>query len=605
MPMPALLLVLATLLTLASFGLLVVIGKRMGDPLAGWVATAFAAGSFALSMAAMISWYSGGQLAGMTWGPGDKPIELAFKWLPVGPAATPEHPAFFNLDLHIDTLTVAMFNTITLVVGLGHAFSVRYMRDDERFARFFVSLQLLYFSMLAFVLVGNLVPIFVFWYLIALAGYLILTRLDKRPTRRVAVTSFIIKRIGDAGFVLGIAILLHCMGNATLLQLDRWLWPAGSAASHLPAGSPISIQTVSLAGIALFCGAACRSALFPLHFWLPAASRAPIPAAALVQSVTLTAAGLYLIARIFPILTPTAKLCIAIVGLLSLAAGAVLALIQRELGKILAYSTVSQFGLMFMAIGIGSWVGALFHLLTHAFFISLLVLAAGSVIHAAHGEQDLKEFGGLMRKMPLAAAAFAIGLLAMAGAPFTSGYYSNEMILVHAGAFADYSIQATHNPLYLLFFIIPAVVSAITALYMTRCWMLVFWGKPRNQELHDKLRERTGFWFPLFGLASLSLIGGSRILDMKQFVGQAIEETENYCNAVRDPATPPFAGFAQTWPITLEQASDAVRSLESTGEQLFNRYAIWPFGVGIALGLALYCRCSRIEIAREVSQADL
>ena len=228
MPMPALLLVLATLLTLASFGLLVVIGKRMGDPLAGWVATAFAAGSFALSMAAMISWYSGGQLAGMTWGPGDKPIELAFKWLPVGPAATPEHPAFFNLDLHIDTLTVAMFNTITLVVGLGHAFSVRYMRDDERFARFFVSLQLLYFSMLAFVLVGNLVPIFVFWYLIALAGYLILTRLDKRPTRRVAVTSFIIKRIGDAGFVLGIAILLHCMGNATLLQLDRWLWPAGS-----------------------------------------------------------------------------------------------------------------------------------------------------------------------------------------------------------------------------------------------------------------------------------------------------------------------------------------------------------------------------------------
>ncbi len=370
MPLPALLLVIATLLPLAAFVLLLAIGRRMGDPLAGWVATALAAGSFALSMAGMIAWYEGGQLAGMTWGPGDKPIELSY--------------------LHIDTLTVAMFNTITLVVALGHAFSARYMREDKRFVRFFVYLQLSYFSMLAFVLSVSLLEIFVFWCLIGLSGYLLLTRLDDSQTGPRAVASFIVKRIGDAGFLVGLGILFHFLGNATLLQMDRWLWSAAGAAIQLPGGAWISDKTLTLIGIAIFCGAACRSALFPLHFWLPAAGRAPIPAAAFVQSATLTTAGVYMIARIYPILTPTAKLCIGIVGLLSLLFGAVLALVQSDVGRILAYSTVSQFGLMFMAIGIGSWVGGLFHLLAHAFFKSLLVLAAGSAIHAALGKQNLE-----------------------------------------------------------------------------------------------------------------------------------------------------------------------------------------------------------------------
>ncbi|MGD0463452.1 MAG: proton-conducting transporter membrane subunit [Tepidisphaeraceae bacterium] len=593
MPMPALFLVLATLLPLAAFGLLLTIGKRMGDPLAGWVATAFAAGSFAFSMAGMIAWYEGGQLAGTTWGPGDKPIELTYKWLPLGPAISPDHPGFFDLNLHVDTLTVAMFNTITLVVALGHAFSARYMRNDKRFARFFVYLQLSYFSMLAFVLGANLLEILVFWYLIALSGYLLLTRLDDRPSGRFAIASFIVKRIGDAGFLVGMGILLHGLGNATVLQMDRWLWPATGAAIHLPSGAWISGKTLSVVGIALFCGAACRSALFPLHFWLPAARGAPIPAAAFVQSVTLTAAGLYLIGRFFPILTPTAKLSIATIGLLSLVVGALLALIQRDLGRVLAYSTVSQFGLMFMAIGIGSWVGGLFHLLTHAFFKSLLVLAAGSVIHAAHGEQDLNQFGGLMRKMPLAGVTFAIGLLAMAGAPFTCGYYSNQTILIHAGALA--SFHAMNQPLYRLFFIIPAAVSGLTALYMTRCWMLLFWGRPRNRQLHVTARERTGFWFPLFGLAVVSLIGGSRLLDIKQSITQGMIETDNYCNSVRDPAAGQFAAFAPAWTNSAEQASNNTPSVEDSGERLFNRYATWPFGVGIVLGFVFYCRRSPIK----------
>jgi NADH:ubiquinone oxidoreductase subunit 5 (subunit L)/multisubunit Na+/H+ antiporter MnhA subunit len=298
--------------------------------------------------------------------------------------------------------------------------------------------------------------------------------------------------------------------------------------------------------------------------------------------VTFTAAGLYLIARVFPILTPTARMCIAVVGLFSLLVGALMAVVQSDVGRVLACSTVSQFGLMFMAIGIGSWVGGLFHLLTHAFFKSLLILAAGSAIHAAHGVQNLNEFGGLIKKMPLAGVTLAIGLLAMAGAPFTCGYYSNQTILVHAAAIA--TIHSTNQPLYWLFFIIPAAVSAITAFYMTRCWMLLFWGTPRNRDLHVNVRERTGFWFPLFGLAVVTLIGGSRLLDIRQFIAQAVVETNNYDNAVRDPAAPPFAAFAP------DQISAGNPSAEETAEKLFNRYATWPFSVGIVLGFALYFR---------------
>ncbi|HEY1921252.1 MAG TPA: proton-conducting transporter membrane subunit [Tepidisphaeraceae bacterium] len=569
MPLPALLLVIATLLPLAGLVLLLAIGKRIGDPLAGWITTALAAGSFALSMAAMIAWYEGGQLAGMTWGPGDKPIELSY--------------------LHLDTLTVAMFNTITLVVALSHAFSVRYMRDDKRFVRFFTYLQLSCFSMLAFVLSSSLLEIFVFWYLIALAGYLLLTRLNDSPSRSGAILSFLVNRIGDAGFLLGAGILFYFLGNATLLQMDRWLWSAAGSAVHLPSGAWISGKTLTLIGIAIFCGAASRSAQFPLHFWLPASSKAPIPAAAFVQSSTLTAAGLYLIARMYPILTPTAKLCIGITGLVSLLIGALLALPQRDIGRILAYSTVSQFGLMFMAIGIGNWIGGLFHLLAHAFFKSLVILAAGSAIHAL-GTQNLSDFGGLIRKMPLAGVTFAIGLLAMAGAPFTCGYYSYQTILINAGAIASIHDQ----PLYWSFFIIPAVVSGITALYTTRCWMLLFWGQPRNRELHFAARERTGFWFPLFGLAAVTLIGGSRLLDIKQFISQSALETENYCNAMRDPASPPFAAFTPAWIVSTSGTNSAP---EDSGEHLFNRFASWPFGAGVLLGFVLYCRRTPAKIA--------
>jgi NADH-quinone oxidoreductase subunit L len=243
--------------------------------------------------------------------------------------------------------------------------------------------------------------------------------------------------------------------------------------------------------------------------------------------------------------------------------------------RLLAYSTVSQFGLMFMALGIGSWVGGLFHLLSHAFFKSLLLLTAGAVVHVTGGERRLCEFGGLFRKLPILAVFFALGLLAIAGAPFTSGYFSSESIFVHAGALA-----AARGGFYWLFFILPAVVSALTGLYMTRCWMLIFSGQPRNQPLHERARERISFWFPLGALAILSIAGGSRLMEIDRFIAHSADETENYCNAVRDPASVPFAAFT----------GPSAGLSDDAGERLFHQFAIWPFAVGIVAGIGVYSR---------------
>jgi NADH:ubiquinone oxidoreductase subunit 5 (subunit L)/multisubunit Na+/H+ antiporter MnhA subunit len=517
-------------------------------------------------MAATIAWVNGGELAGTTWGPDDKPIELAFRLLPAGAAPASDHGSFGNLNVRIDSLTVAMFNTLTPLAALVCAFGIRFLRDDERFARFFTRLQLLLFSMLGLLLSGNLLQVLLFWELIALAAWL-LSRLEPplgrnlAVMRRRAVVSFIFNRTGDAGLILALAILFRFLGNATIPQIDR-----------VTAGSPIPAKALTIVGLALFCAAAVKT----LYLF----QRFPVPAAALVQSITVCAAGVYVLARVFPLLTPAASLAIAVVGLLGLAIGTILALPERDVMRLLAYSTVSQFGLMFMAIGIGSWVGGLFHLLSHAFFKSLLLLTAGAVVHAMGGERRLGEFGGLLRKLPVSAVFFALGLLSMVGAPFTSGYFSSESIFVHAGALAS-----ARGGFYWLFFIVPAAASALTGLYMTRCWMLIFWGRPRNQPLHERARERISFWFPLGALAILSIAGGSRLLEIDRFIAQSADETENYCNVVRDPAAPPFAAFT----------GQSTGLSEEVGERLFHQFAIWPFAVGIAAGIGVY---SRRRIAR-------
>src|SRR5438477_8557489 len=207
---------------------------------------------------------------------------------------------------------------------------------------------------------------------------------------------------------------------------------------------------MTIMGIGLFFGAVGKSAQFPLHVWLPDAMEGPTRVSALIHAATMVAAGVYLVARLFPILTPDAKLFIAIIGCTTLTMAALIALAQTDIKKVLAYSTLSQLGYMIMALGIGSYIGGLFHLITHAFFKALLFLGSGSVIYAAHHEQEMPQYGGLMRKIPITAATFAIAVLAIAGTPFFSGFYSKDMIIAHAGAFATWATGQGHSQWYWL-----------------------------------------------------------------------------------------------------------------------------------------------------------
>ncbi|MGH7175856.1 MAG: NADH-quinone oxidoreductase subunit L, partial [Tepidisphaeraceae bacterium] len=467
MPLPALLLIIATLLPLVSFVILMFMGKRMGNPLAGYVGTFMIAMSFACSVGAMFPWISGGASAGQEWNPGKSAIYVPIPWIPTGPGVAQDHPGFLDLGVYVDSLTVLMFAMVTLVSTLIFIFSIGYMHEDKRFPRFFTYLSLFDFSMLGLVLGGTLLQLFVFWELVGLCSYLLIGFwYEKKSASNAAIKAFVTNRIGDFGFLIGFGILFYHLGNVTLPQMWHALGTAGTgAAIALPGGTVFTAGLLTLMGIGLFFGAVGKSAQFPLHVWLPDAMEGPTPVSALIHAATMVAAGVYLVGRIFPILTPDAKLFIAIIGCTTLVMAALIAIAQSDIKKVLAYSTLSQLGYMILAMGIGSWIGGLFHLITHAFFKALLFLGSGSVIYAAHHEQELPQYGGLMRKIPVTAITFAIAVFAIAGTPFFSGFYSKDMILAHAGAFSSLAAEKHRSTWYWAFFVLPTIIAYVTAFY--------------------------------------------------------------------------------------------------------------------------------------------
>jgi len=383
MPTPALLLLIATLLPLASFGVLLFWGKRIGKPYAGWLAFAAIAGSFVLSVGAMISWLGNTSLwNGQVWGAGKGPISLMVPWIPTWvasashSAATTGTPSFLEVGIYVDSLTVTMFLMVTLVASLVHLFSIGYMHEDSRFPRFFTYLGLFCFSMLGLLLGGTLLQLFIFWELVGLCSYLLIGFwYEKKSASNAAIKAFVANRVGDFGFLIGFGVLFYYVGNSTLPDLWKLLSPAANgSAVTLPGGVVFGTTALTVMGIGLFCGAVGKSAQFPLHVWLPDAMEGPTPVSALIHAATMVAAGVYLVGRLFPILTPETRLVIAVVGLITLTMAALIALVQSDIKKVLAYSTVSQLGYMVLAMGVGSWTGALFHLITHAFFKALLFL---------------------------------------------------------------------------------------------------------------------------------------------------------------------------------------------------------------------------------------
>jgi len=604
MPSPALFLLFATLLPLAGFVLLLFAGKRIGNPLSGWIGTLVISASFVCSIAAMVAWFQAdpGHYQGSEWGEGYGPIEITFKWLPIGigthlSGISQDHAGWLDVGLYIDSLTIAMFAMITLVAALVHIFSVGYMRDDAGYHRFFAYLSLFSFAMLGLVLGGTLIHIFVFWELVGLCSYLLIGFwFDTKTGTNAAIKAFVVNRIGDLGFLIGLGILVYHMGNATLPDLWTYLGNAGSGHPiELPGGIQFKTTWLTIMGVGLFFGAVGKSAQFPLHVWLPDAMEGPTPVSALIHAATMVAAGVYLVGRIFPILTPDARLLIAIVGLITLTLGALIAMVQDDIKRVLAYSTISQLGYMMLALGIGSWVGGMFHLMTHAFFKSLLFLAAGGVIRAADHEQEMTQFGGLWRKLPMTAVTFGIAVLTIAGAPNFSGAVSKSMILTDAGAFATMARLEGRSAAYGLFFVLPVVVAYITAFYMARCWMLTFWGRPRNQELYDRARETPILWGPLCVLAFLSLVSG-RYLNVQQLLESSMKESAAVCHdmQIKDDffkGREEFAGFRRVWPTDFsDDSSEPLADIVATGAKLETKWASWAWLTGIGLAALIYCR---------------
>lgn len=505
--------------------------RDAADPISGWVASAAISLSLMLSLIVLVVWSAASDETRARVA--REAAAGLFTWLSVGGLHVP-------LSLQIDSLTIIMFVMVTICAACIHVFSIGYMQGDARFGRYFAFLSLFCFSMLGLVVSGNLLVTFVFWELVGLSSYLLIGFWHERPAARAAaMKAFIVNRVGDAGFLIGLALCVAYLGTLSLSDApavfvaaaDRagLIAPASGGAALAAVGpeqlrqaatlfqsSWLGVSLATWLGLALFCGAVGKSAQAPLHVWLPDAMEGPTPVSALIHAATMVAAGIYLLARVFPLLTPAALGIIAVVGCITLTGAALLALVQTDIKRVLAYSTLSQLGYMVFAIGIGAWVAALFHLLTHAFFKALLFLGAGQVIAGCHHEQDIRSFGGLRQRMPRTALTFGLAVLAISGAgvPWLGlgigGYYSKDEILAVAlgrwCAGGEHATVLGALPGWLV--ALPMIVAWVTPLYMGRVYVLTFLGRPRNAPLHATAREHAALVAPLLILAAFTLLSG-------------------------------------------------------------------------------------------------
>lgn len=397
-----------------------------------------------------------------------------------------------KLGFLIDNMTVIMLFVVALISALVHFFSIAYMKGDERYNRYFAYLGIFTFSMNGIVLTNNILMMYIFWELVGLSSYLLIGFwFEKKSASDAGKKAFIVNRVGDLGMFAGILILYFTYNTFSFEEIFHSI-----AAGKLPFNSDFWL---TMTGILLFMGAIGKSAQFPLHVWLPDAMEGPTPVSALIHAATMVAAGVYLTIRIFGLLTADAMMFIAIIGMLSAFIPATIALTQNDIKKVLAYSTVSQLGYMVMALGVGAYKFAFFHLVTHAFFKACLFLGSGSVIHAMHHEQDIRNMGGLRKKLPLTYATFLIASLAISGIPLTSGFHSKDGIL--ASTFAFGSLTG-----YWIFAVVGFLVALMTAFYMFRLVILTFHGQPRDQHKYDHAKESPFVMvMPLIVLATLSI----------------------------------------------------------------------------------------------------
>ena len=462
-------------LPLIAFGVNILIGKRLprkGD----WVSIAAILSSFSLALAIF---------AYMLFVRYDPTFSTEWKWTWIS-----LNGFEIELGILVDNLTVMMALIVTLVSSLIHIYSISYMKDDPRYNRYFAYLSLFSFSMLIIVLSNNLFGLYIGWELVGICSYLLIGFwFEKDSASNAGKKAFITNRIGDFGFFIGILLFFSSVGSFNYGDII-----AGVEAGQIKDG------LLTAAGILLFAGAIGKSAQVPLHIWLPDAMEGPTPVSALIHAATMVAAGVYMIGRIYPLFSPGALLFIAYVGAITAFITATIAIVRKDIKKVLAYSTVSQLGYMIMALGVGGYVSGLWHLTTHAIFKALLFLGAGSVIHAVH-TNDMFKMGGLRKKMPITFWTFLIATLAISGVPLFSGFFSKDAILTSALIFG------LEHPAHIILFILALISAGLTAFYMFRALFMTFYGKPKDEEIYSHVHESPSLMtIPMMILAALTVI---------------------------------------------------------------------------------------------------
>lgn len=476
---------LVPLLPLIGFLLIGFWGKKMSKGLVGLIACTTVGIGFIMSCG-MFGQLFGDEAVGEIFqvGKGNPSYTIhLFNWI---------HAGNFTADFSflVDPLSSWFLLIITGVGFIIHVYSVGYMRDDPAFAQFFAQLNLFVFFMLLLVLGDNYLTMFIGWEGVGLCSYLLIGFWFKNSDyNKAANKAFIMNRIGDFGFLLGIILIYITFGSVRYSEVF-------DTANSFPSSQPVIIAITLL----LFIGATGKSAQIPLYTWLPDAMAGPTPVSALIHAATMVTAGIYTIARsnILYTLAPISMDIVAGVGLFTAIFAATIALFQNDIKKVLAYSTISQLGFMFLALGVGAYTGAVFHVTTHAFFKALLFLGAGSIIHAMSGEQDIRNMGALKKYLPKTYLTFLIATIAIAGIPPFSGFFSKDEILSHAYEYNKF------------FWLMGVLGSVLTAFYMFRLFYLAFFGKFRGTEkqehhLHESPKTMT---IPLTVLAALSIVGG-------------------------------------------------------------------------------------------------
>ena len=493
-------------LPMLGFGITALIGRRLGRQ-SGYIAVIaiFLVWVVAMALCYEVLTESAPLLPGSQTVHGYE-VQL-FTWIPAGSFVV-------EVGFVVDALTACLLIVVTTIGLLVHVYALGYMAHDPGRWRFFAYLNLFMFSMLLLVLASSFLVVFVAWEMVGLCSYLLIGFWYRRPSAALAAKkAFIVNRVGDVGFALGIMLIFVSLGTLDIREVIE----------RAPSLAPATITAIALL---VFTGAMGKSAQFPLHVWLPDAMEGPTPVSALIHAATMVNAGVYLVARTNPIYAaaPSALVIVASIGIFTAILAASIAMTQTDIKRVLAYSTLSQLGYMFAALGVGAFTAAIFHLMAHGFFKGLLFLDSGSVIHAVHDEQDMRKMGGLSKKIPITYWTMLIGSLAIAGIPPLAGFFSKDEILSE-------SFKTGH----LLVWIVGFIVAGRTAFYMFRLMGLTFWGSFRGpREIWDRIHESPPVMtIPLILLAIPSIfiglflglpLGASRITD---WLAPIFAESEN------------------------------------------------------------------------------